>query len=504
MRRAAVEPDSGQSQWAVIRATTDDLSFDSYSTFIEDLICVNGNRDAFRQLADRRSMPFPDTDLYRVLKVATELFMQLKCGVFVSSDGLDQKRFDNAFLSEEELRVYRRITAGDINDAWREYVALTSSVDDPRGRGIIPYLRRVLKNLTGVDLAGGADLPGTGPSWDRLCDTLIHDRLTFPCFIELIWSYWHEEGMLVQTMKALSLRFQNRRYQSGRDPLGMLEIDPLRPLNNLLWGYIQDEQHRLTVARRAYEYDHHYGITLLGEAVPPVRGADTRSRFLEAYHNLLQLCTVFYKEDDDTTVVADGFPILNALRETHLLLAEGAHNQYRDLPWTARQEMLIEQWLLSRPQFREFLPRRVMVDYPEPWMHSVEAMKTLQGWTDSSILHFRDLARFGERLLLSIRFGNWTTQILPQAAANWARYFRPEVQGYVHAYRAVTGVDLTEFVDATLPALLLQQRLPARTGIPQLTGRVAQSLSARPRGRALPSAVGQPGAAALPQRSRSL
>ena len=43
---------------------------------------------------------------------------------------------------------------------------------------------------------------------------------------------------------------------------------------------------------------------------------------------------------DDTTVVADGFPVLNALKEVHLLLTQGAHNQYGDLPWTARQEML--------------------------------------------------------------------------------------------------------------------------------------------------------------------
>ncbi len=32
--------------------------------------------------------------------------------------------------------------------------------------------------------------------------------------------------------------------------------------------------------------------------------------------------------------------------------------------------------------------------------------------------------------------------IEPEQAANWARYWRPEVQGYIHAYRAVTGVDL--------------------------------------------------------------
>ena len=42
--------------------------------------------------------------------------------------------------------------------------------------------------------------------------------------------------MLVQTMNAMSWRFQNRRGAKDHDPLAMLEIDPLRPLNNLLWG----------------------------------------------------------------------------------------------------------------------------------------------------------------------------------------------------------------------------------------------------------------------------
>ena len=93
--------------------------------------------------------------------------------------------------------------------------------------------------------------------------------------------------MLVQTMNAISRRFQNVRAPGDRDPLAHLEIDPLRPLNNLLWGYIQDEQNRLTVKRRAYEYDHHYGLTLYGKAVPTLRPADSRSKFLEAFHNLL-------------------------------------------------------------------------------------------------------------------------------------------------------------------------------------------------------------------------
>ena len=48
-----------------------------------------------------------------------------------------------------------------------------------------------------------------------------------------------------------------------------------------------------------------------------------------------------------------------------------------------------------------------------------------------------------------------------EAAKNWARSWRPEIQGYLHAYRAVTGMDLTnaEMVDHTMPAIHLQKRL---------------------------------------------
>jgi hypothetical protein len=347
---------------------------------------------------------------------------------------------------------------GDIEQLWKQLLT------DEFEKGInehyktLPYLSIIRKKLSDVPVVDKR----TNPLVDEAtitCLGILMRKLTHPCLLELIWSYWHEEGMLVQTMNAITWRFQNRRGAGDRDRLAILEIDPLRPLNNFIWGYVQDEQSRLSVARRTYEYGHHYGLTLLGKAVPTVRGADSRSRFLEAFHNLLLLCTVLYHGDDDTTVVADGFPILNALKEVHLLLTQGAHNQYGDLPWTARQEMLMQEWLLARPEFREFLPSRIMVDYPEPWMDRVETMKTLQGWTDTSVMHFRDLGVFGEQILLGIRFGAWPSVIEPEFAANWARYWRPEIQGYVHAYRAATGVDLTERVDATLPALLLRQRL---------------------------------------------
>ncbi len=122
------------------------------------------------------------------------------------------------------------------------------------------------------------------------------------------------------------------------------------------------------------------------------------------------------------------------------------------------------QWLLARPEFREFLPTRIMVAYPEPWMDRVDAMKKLQGWSDTSVLHFRNLAIFGEQVLLSIRYGAWSGVIDPFQAVNWARYWRPEIQGYLHAYRSVTGVDLSVDVtnariDAILPSVHLVQRL---------------------------------------------
>jgi hypothetical protein len=246
-----------------------------------------------------------------------------------------------------------------------------------------------------------------------------------------------------------------------------LDLNPLRSLSNLLWGYAQDEQHRLTIGRRAYEYDHQYGLNLIGKAVPQIRTVDSRSQFLVALHNLLYNCTIFFKEDDDTTRIADGFSLLHQLREIHMLLAEGSHNQYGSLTWTSRHEMLMQQWLLSRPEFREFLGGKAMVPYKEEWMDRVDTMRAMQGWGDTSITYFGDLATYGEQILLSIRFGDWSNINDRMQAVNWARYFRDEIQMYIHAYRAVTGVDLSSdsldrqesrFVQ---PSLLLQQKATA-------------------------------------------
>jgi hypothetical protein len=126
--------------------------------------------------------------------------------------------------------------------------------------------------------------------------------------------------------------------------------------------------------------------------------------------------------------------------------------------------MLLQQWMLARPKIRDFLQSRAMVPYTEAWMPQVDTMKNLQGCSDVTVTNFSDLGTYGEQILLSVRYGDWIGINDEDSARNWARYWRPEIQGYLHAYRAVTGIDLThpKHVDSTMPAIHLQNRLMAQ------------------------------------------
>jgi hypothetical protein len=426
-----------QPLWVAIRMTTRAIGFDNYARFITRVLC-EGTVVPERVRHRREGADLlHGVDAYQLLRTATEAFLLVHCGVAIRQEDYNQ--------DEERGRLGRDLSHRQISDLLTSYL----------GNGILPYLDRVTEGLQ------------SGLDESPFCSDRIPNGLLGPCLLELIWSYWHEEGMLVQAINAVSLRFQNKRGPGDREPLANFELHPLRPLTNLLWGYIQDEDHRLTVARRAYEYEHHYGLGLVGKAVPKLRPADRRSKFLEAFHGLLHQAALFYERDANTTIIADGFPLLNALREVHMILAEGAHNQFRDLPWTARVEMLVQQWLLARHEMREFLGGRAMVPYAEPWMVQVESLKRLQGWPDTPVTPFHDLAVHGEQIILSIRYGDWSVVNDQDQARNWVRYWRPEIQRYIHAYQAATGVDLAATsqdkqaglrINATPPSVLLQQR----------------------------------------------
>jgi hypothetical protein len=440
LQRSSIRPAHERGLWTLIRANTRAIGFHNYHEFISRVLCPN-NKDhgaekspAFRagqrlQREHNELIPF-GVGAYELLRTATELFLLLNCRVNTRRD-LHRGQF------EDERTRTEGFTTTSLEGLARNFL------------GHNAYLRRVID----------AAFPGEVQSDNVFADgVLTRDE---PVLVELIWSYWHEEGMLAQSVNAISRRFQNQRADTPRDPLAHFELDPLRPLNNILWGYVQDEYKRLSVPRRSQEYNHQYGLVLYGKANPQARAADPRSKFLESFHNLLHRASQFFKEDNDTTVIADGFPLLNALREVHLVLAQGAHNQFGDLPWTARVEMLMQEWIMARSETRDFLQSRVMVPYTEAWMPQVDTMKSVQGWTDVGVNHFRDLGVYGEQLLLSIRYGDWIDINDEDVAKNWARSWRPEIQSYLHSYRAVSGVDLTnpDSVDFTVPAVHLKRRL---------------------------------------------
>lgn len=499
LQRSAAEPTDDQALWVAIRNRTDAISFDRYEAFINRLLCPTEpcDPDTFTDAGLATCDPCPSNkqakdyggtsigairdnltirpniygpDAYYLLKLAAQAFLIFESGIVIDHPrnivtGVPDPSQAVPGLEDPEFRLGRPVALGDIRGTLTDY--LSTVVGTVGGKGL-PYLKRIVNAL----------IP-QGSTTETLpyCEAILQHRFSCPSLLELIWSYWEEEGMLVQTLNAISRRFQNRS-SGGRDPLANLELDPLRPLNNLLWGFIQDEYNRLTVPRRAYEYDHHYGLTLVGKAVPRLESADSRSKFIEAFHNLLNRGAIFFLADADTTLVADAFPLLNALKEVHLLLAEGAQNQFGDLPWTARAEMLNMQWFLSRTEIREFLRGRHMVPYQEAWMGAVDDMKRLQGWTYTTVTHFHELAVTGERILLSVRYGDWVNlDNTEDQAKNWARHWKPEVQQYIHAYQAVTGVDLgVEITDTRRaterylqPSVHLQRRLaaqPARGALP--------------------------------------
>jgi hypothetical protein len=436
LQGANISDTTVQGLWELIRIRTKESEFAVYEKYIDGLLCANTQQHPKPEMPARVAAELTNANLmngidsYRILRIATEAFLLVhRSEIWTLPKG--QRTDDSNRVGGKDL---------DLSAALVKFLG-----DGQR----LPYIDLIVRGLGELD--------------DPFCDNalLATDNLAF---MELIWSYWLEEAMVVQAINAISLRFQNKRGPGDRDPLANFETHPLRPLSNLLWGYVQDDDHRLTVARRAYEYEHEYGLTLVGKAVPQIRPADRRSNFLEAFHNLLHHASIYFDRAANLTVRADGFPLLNALREVHLLLAEGAHNQFRGLTWTARVEMLIQMWLLSRRETREFLGGRQAVPYVESWMGTVDSLKRLMGWPETPVTHFRDLAVYGEKILLSIRFGNWSVSDNENEARGWAQFWKAEIQRYIHSYQAVTGVDLgatsqaMRQVNATPPSILLQQR----------------------------------------------
>ena len=89
---------------------------------------------------------------------------------------------------------------------------------------VLPYLAVIRERLSDIPLKPATETPLN-------CYGILRSHLVGPLAMELIWSYWHEEGMLVQTLLAILARFENRKIRAGTDPLARFDLDPLRPLS---------------------------------------------------------------------------------------------------------------------------------------------------------------------------------------------------------------------------------------------------------------------------------
>jgi hypothetical protein len=291
LQGANISDTTVQGLWELIRIRTKDSEFSLYETFIDSVLCPKAGTfvDPTIEAARTNANLMTGVDAYQLVRVATEAFLLARC-----TDGL---LLPEGHVTEDDSRVGGK--PRNLGKALTDYL----------GNGKrLPYIDLIIK---GLDINQVTPFCGTLPTGDNLC------------FMELIWSYWIEEAMVVQSINAISLRFQNKRGPGERDPLANFETHPLRPLSNLLWGYVQDEDHRLTIARRSYEYEHEYGLSLVGKAVPQMRPADRRSNFLGAFHNLLHHASVYYDRAANLTVRADGFPLLNT--QTITLRSEPMH-----------------------------------------------------------------------------------------------------------------------------------------------------------------------------------
>jgi len=293
-----VANDFAASLNAVILSCTTGLRFKNYSQYIDRVFCsvstegLNKTERELRQQAIDPDQPKGPTDFrafsnryaYDLLKAATEAYILMECagypGLEDDLEGYDKTVLSRSNTKEELLRIFNN-----------------SYLIDHK---ILPYIDTVINSYI--------DINDAKPVAVSLCK--VSPLSSFqPCCIELIWNYWHEEGMLVQTINAISLRFQNKRSRNGRDPLANLEIEPLRPISEIFWGYVQDEPNRLTIVRRAYEYAHEYGLSLFGKAVPAINPADVRARFLEAFHKLLHISSSYFVAQSNRFVVPDAFPL---------------------------------------------------------------------------------------------------------------------------------------------------------------------------------------------------
>jgi hypothetical protein len=207
-------PTPDEALWDEIRDRSSALAFAEYATFIDSILSdpIPNTGYVSSEVADR------EADARHSTTLRDDTVRKLKAGLRTNLFGPDA--YFLLKLATESFLAHKACEPSD------DFLA-SGYLQPLAGGKALPYLKLIRERLRSVPVGR----PGRLSLGDEAA--ISASRIFNPCFVEAIWSYWHEQGMLVQTINLICLRFQNIRYGEGRDPLAGFALDPLRPLSNL-------------------------------------------------------------------------------------------------------------------------------------------------------------------------------------------------------------------------------------------------------------------------------
>jgi hypothetical protein len=124
----------------------------------------------------------------------------VNCGVVLKQYSFEQPDLD-VLIGRTGVDV---IGLDAFQALWRSYLLDVNGIEDLT----IPYLALIASKFPDARIKSEALASFENRAKDldaNPCCGILAQKLSEPCLLELIWSYWHEEAMLVQTMNAISL-----------------------------------------------------------------------------------------------------------------------------------------------------------------------------------------------------------------------------------------------------------------------------------------------------------
>jgi hypothetical protein len=231
---------------------------------------------------------------------------------------------------------------------------------------------------------------------------------------ELIWSFWYDVAHLDRAISAIRA----------------LDALPRSSVAARVISGLQRDESRSTLAQRRSMYGAQYGL-----ATRP-RTQRRQNRFPSAFRTLLERAASFHEADDNRTIRPNPLPLLHSLADVHALLSEGGGPD-DDFVAGARRDMLVALYALQRPEVRAALRVTSPSVRRHPEVPVLDTIAANKEWVQPSTVYHAQLARLGERILLSVRSRTWPETSGSECAAAWARYWREDIQQYTLALEIV-------------------------------------------------------------------